>query len=67
MKVLKISTIVLILGTFVPILGCASNRYLSEEEDEKMRAMCEQPGGCAVVPGNLWRDIQRLIESMRGV
>jgi len=62
MSVLKTSTIVLLLS----MTGCASQRYLSEEEDAKMKAMCEQPGGCAVLPGTLYRDILKLLGSMQG-
>ena len=57
MNILKIATIVLILS------GCASTRYLSEEEDAKMREICEDKanGGCAVVPGNVWKSVEKLL------
>ena len=59
MNVLKLGTVVLILG----ISGCASTRYLTEEEDAKMREVCEnkENGGCAVIPGNVWEFLQKLI------
>ena len=59
MNVLKLGTVVLILG----ISGCASTRYLTEEEDAKMREVCEDKanGGCAVIPGNVWEFLQKLI------
>lgn len=53
---MKLATIVLILS----MAGCASTRYLSEDEDAKMKAMCEAPGGCAVIPGDVWKQIQKL-------
>ena len=67
---LKFRTVVLILGTIVPILGgCASERYLSEDEDAKMRSMCEnkENGGCAVIPGNTWKAIKQLFDGGTGI
>ena len=59
MNILKFTSIVLILSMF----GCASTRYLTEEEDAKMREVCEDKanGGCAVIPGNVWEFLQKLI------
>jgi hypothetical protein len=48
------------------MVGCASNRYLSEEEDAKMREVCETRG-CAVLPGDQWETIKQLLGNMLGV
>ena len=67
---LKFGTVVLILGISIPILGgCASERYLSEQEDAQMRKMCEDKanGGCAVIPGNTWKAIQQLFGGGTGI
>ena len=47
--------------------GCASSRYLSEEQDAAMREVCENPenDGCAVVTGRVWRAIQKLLSGGR--
>ncbi len=62
---IKLATLVLILS----MAGCASERYLSEEEDSKMRSMCEDKanGGCAVIPGNTWKAIQQLFGGGTGI
>lgn len=42
--------------------GCTfqldSERYLSKEQDEKMRELCE-PHGCRVIPLPAWREIEK--------
>ena len=62
---IKLATFVLILS----MAGCASERYLNEQEDAQMRKMCEDKanGGCAVIPGNTWKAIQQLFGGGTGI
>jgi len=41
--------------------GCASPRYLSDEEDQAMRAKCEATG-CVAIPVPLYRQILEYIQ-----
>lgn len=45
------------------LTGCASDRYLTAEEDAALRARCEATG-CKVVPMPLWQQIEELIRSL---
>lgn len=49
---------------FIIILmpGCASDRYLTAEEDAQLRQKCAED--CAIVPMKLWRQIEQLIKSL---
>lgn len=46
------------------VVGCAGDRYLTKEQDDEMRAVCEQEGGCAVLPGKQWEMIEQLLRRM---
>jgi hypothetical protein len=43
--------------------GCASDRYLTKEQDDKMRAMCEAHG-CEVVPSPVWREVEKILQHL---
>ena len=45
--------------------GCATERYLTAQEDAELRAKCE-PANCAIVPLKLLKQIEQLIRSMGG-
>lgn len=50
------------------LTGCATEeRYLTAEQDAKMREICE-PAGCEVVPSPVWQQIERILHGlgMRG-
>ena len=63
MTILKLSMIVLILG----MLGCASTRYLSDEEEAQMANTCGPNHDCAVVPGEQWRIIEKILQQYLGI
>jgi hypothetical protein len=42
------------------LAGCASERYLSAEEDADMRKACETHG-CTIVPTPLWDQLKRAL------
>ena len=47
--------------------GCATDRYLTAEEDAELRAKCEpHPGHCVAVPYPLWKKIEQLLRMMGG-
>jgi len=45
------------------LTGCASDRWLSKEEDAEMRKNCE-PKGCACMPNDQWRAIEELLKRL---
>lgn len=47
------------------LAGCAANetRFLSKEQDDSMRKICE-PAGCHVLPMPLWREIQQFLRQI---
>lgn len=45
------------------LFGCATERYLTEEQDERMRSHCE-PNGCAVIPNASWERIEQILEAL---
>jgi hypothetical protein len=47
-----------ILGLVV-LSGCASDRFVTKEQDDEIRKRCEQ--GCAIVPLPAWRQIERAL------
>lgn len=58
----KLGMIVLILGILLPTLaGCATDRFLTQEQDDQMREQCQL--GCKVIPGPIWNQI---IQRLRG-
>lgn len=44
-------------------VGCASERYLTEEQDAKFRAMCERDG-CQVIPQPAWDGIEIILKHL---
>ena len=64
MSVPKLGLILLILG----MLGCAApQRYLSEEEEAQMAKICGPNHDCAVVPGEQWRIIEKVLQQYLGI
>ena len=60
----KLGSILLILGMF----GCASQtRYLSDEEEAQMAKTCGPNHDCAVVPGEQWRIIEKILQQYLGI
>lgn len=43
--------------------GCASDRYLTEEQDAELRKVCEAQG-CTMVPTPLWQQIEAWLKAM---
>ena len=58
--ILRLATVVL----FLIAPGCASDRYLTKEQDEEMRANCE-PHSCVVVPAPVWAQIEAMLKRLR--
>lgn len=52
----------LIAGAFLCLLltGCASERYLTAQEDADLRKACEERG-CVIIPSDLWGQVKRLL------
>jgi len=63
---MKIALVVMMMVAIAA--GCAQTpaRYLSDEEDAKLRSQCEPAGGCAMVPIPLWQKIEQLLRSLAG-
>lgn len=59
-----IVVLLLSMGLFLP--GCASERYLTEEQDAAMREACEKHGGCTVLPAPVWEQIKDILRSIAG-
>lgn len=53
--------IALVGAALVNLAGCAEDRYLSKEQDAEMRGLCEQQGGCTVLPTPMWKQIERIL------
>lgn len=48
--------------------GCASTseRFLTEEQDAKMRSICA-PAGCEVIPSPIWVEIEAILKRMGAI
>jgi hypothetical protein len=44
---------VLVVTLLFGCTGCASERFLTEEQDTEMKASCEEHG-CTVIPNPIW-------------
>ncbi len=55
--------IILSITITVQISGCASERFLTQEEDDEMRAHCAEHG-CAVIPNPAWQQIEQLLRRL---
>lgn len=42
------------------LTGCASERYLTAEEDANMRKACEKVG-CTIIPTPLWDQVKKIL------
>ena len=49
------------------LYGCASTRYLSDEEEAQMAKTCGPNHDCAVVPGEQWRIIEQILQKFIGI
>jgi hypothetical protein len=45
------------------VSGCASERYLTAEQDAEFRTNCE-PNGCTVLPNPVWQRIEMILQSL---
>lgn len=45
------------------LTSCAAPRHLTAEQDADMQKNCE-PAGCAVVPMPVWRQIEKILQSL---
>ena len=52
---------VLIVTLLFGCTGCASERYLTEEQDAEMRASCEEHG-CTVIPNPIWFQMREALK-----
>ena len=60
----RVAKLVFILAApLFSITGCATERYMTEEQDAQMRATCEKTG-CAVVPAPVWEQIKALLKTL---
>lgn len=51
--------ILLVLGT-----GCASQRFLTAEQDKELRDACEVKG-CAIIPNDVLMEFLKMLEGVR--
>ena len=60
------AAIAAILLSAMLLLGCSSapERYLTQEQDEQMRAACADTGGCTVIPNPIWMQIQQILHAL---
>lgn len=47
------------------VVGCASDRYLTAEQDEEFRQACQQDG-CTVIPNPQWLQIEQILRRLVG-
>ena len=59
----KLGFTILILGMF----GCATPRYLSDEEEANMAKVCGPNHDCAVIAGEQWRIIEQILKKFIGL
>ena len=52
----------LVVAIILALAGCAATPLLSTEEEAMLRRVCGSEEGCAIVPGALWREIERLLK-----
>lgn len=64
---LRVVIWLVVLGLLLLAVGCASDRYLTVEEDNQMREVCGEARDCAVIHGEKWRFIEELLNQMRGI
>lgn len=55
-----------ILILAVLLAGCAAQpeRFLTKEQDDEMRKVCEE--GCVTLPVSVWIQIQQIFQSFKG-
>lgn len=52
-----IATIVIALQ----LSGCAAERFMTQEQDDEMRANCSEHG-CTVIPNPVWQQIEAILK-----
>lgn len=57
-----IGVVLVLVALVLTASGCASERFLSEEQDAAMREHCAQ--GCRVVPLPIWNQIKEFFEQL---
>ena len=60
MKLPILGMIMLILG----MTGCASKRFITDEQDKELRELC-QAKGCAVVPNDVMEMLLNMLDGKR--
>jgi hypothetical protein len=65
LKTFAVSLCLIALLAFT-MVGCTTDRYLTKEQDDQMREVCESTG-CAVLPADKWETIKKLLGNMLGV
>jgi hypothetical protein len=53
--------VVLIAVILFSLPGCASERFLTEEQDAEMKASCEEHG-CTVIPNPIWFQMREALK-----
>ena len=48
------------LALVAALSGCATDRYLTEEQDREMRATCVD--GCMVIAGPAWERLRKAVK-----
>ena len=48
------------------LTGCATDRYLTKEEDAALRQACAPANDCVILRAEQWRLIQEFIAAHRG-
>lgn len=57
-----VMVVLVLVGLLLTATGCASERFLTEEQDARLREQCVQ--GCLIVPAPLWREIEQLLRNL---
>lgn len=55
---------ILLLAVILGLTGCATQRFLSAEEDQQMRESCEAQG-CTVLPNGVLEQLLNMLEGKR--
>lgn len=57
-----IGAVLVLVALVLTVSGCASERFLTEEQDAAMREQCKE--GCRVVPTPVWNQIKEFFEQL---
>jgi hypothetical protein len=53
--------VVIAVAVLFGCTGCASERFLTEEQDAEMKASCEEHG-CTVIPNPIWFQMREILK-----